>query len=193
MRELLGFQLNLNDEEGEEEFDEMVKSVVTNAWIRVAEEVYGKRSNDQEANLKHIKEMFVKNEVLLRSLKERCPHFAVILSHMLVLRFGVGVVGVSDTSTTTNWTEDDCRAVGRSVATLVRERGTGEEAMRAWRIQYRQLKTLYDEDEVEGFEEFMLTIFKVSACVCVYVCEGNENQLKGNAVAPACVSSTLGF
>ena len=147
----------------------MEKCEVAKAWIRVAEEVYGKRSNNQEANLEHIKEIFAKNDVLLRSLKEKCPQFAVILSHMLVLRFGVRVVGVSDTSTTTNWTEDDCRAVGRSVATLVRERGTGEEAMRAWRIQYRQLKTLYDEDEVEGFEEFMLTIFKVSACECLCV------------------------
>ena len=47
----------------------MEKCEVAKAWIRVAEEVYGKRSNNQEGNLKQIVDIFAKNDVLLRSLK----------------------------------------------------------------------------------------------------------------------------
>ena len=75
------------------------------------------------------------------------------------LIFGMKVVNVSKTSTTLNWTEENCRAVGRAVAALQRKRGSGVEALRAWRIQYGQLSVLFDG--IEGFEEFMLDIFKV--------------------------------
>ena len=128
-------------------------------WIKLAKVVYAKRSNNEDANLKHIEKIFRDNEVLVKSLKKKCPHFAVILSHVLVMRSGMKVVNVSKTSTTLNWTEENCRAVGRAVAALQRKRGSGVEALRAWRIQYGQLSVLFDG--IEGFEEFMLDIFKV--------------------------------
>ena len=64
-------------------------------------------------------------------------------------------------------TEKDCRRIGRAVATMLRERASGKDAMRAWKSQYKQLAVLMDH--VDGLEGFMRTIFKVSVCVRVCV------------------------
>ena len=53
-----------------------------------------------------------------------------------------------------DWDGTDCRRVGCSLATFVRKRKTGGAAIDAWRLNYVQLKILFDE--VVGFETFML-------------------------------------
>ena len=57
-----------------------------------------------------------------------------------------------------NWSDDDCRIVGRSFATLLQKKTTGAAVLHDWRRQYRQLEALFKE--VEGFEEFMLVFAK---------------------------------
>jgi len=54
------------------------------------------------------------------------------------------------------WTEQDCKRVGNSLATFIRKRKTGDAAVDAWRRNYSQLEILFND--VTGFEEFMLTI-----------------------------------
>jgi len=78
-----------------------------------------------------------------------CPHLDVIIGHMLVLRFGVRVQEVSWTSEITDWTEADCRNIGRSMASIIRMVQTGEDAVDAWRSNFPQLEELF---QVEGFE-----------------------------------------
>ena len=55
-----------------------------------------------------------------------------------------------------DWSEEDCRRVGCSLATFIRKRKTGEAAIDAWRLHYAPLNILFDS--VPGFDEFMLTI-----------------------------------
>ena len=144
--------------------DEMMPSKVDEGvlaeWKSLAEEIYASRSDKQEKNLELIDRIFVEKEELVRSLMEECPRFNIILSHMLVLRFGVKVLEVDGKTTAKNWTENDCRRIGRAVATMLRERASGKDAMRAWKSQYKAVIVLMDR--VGGLEEFMKTIFKVS-------------------------------
>ena len=124
--------------------DEMMPSKVGKgvvaAWKMLAEEIYGSRSDKQEKNLELVDRIFVEKEELVRSLMEECPRFNIILSHMLVLRFGVKVLEVDGKTTAKNWTENDCRRIGRAVATMLRERASGKDAMRAWKSQYKELR-----------------------------------------------------
>ena len=133
------------------------------AWKSLAEEIYGSRSDKQENNLELVDRIFVEKKELVRSLMAECPRFNIILSHMLVLRFGVKVLEVDGKTTAKKWTEDDCRRIGRAVATMLRERASGKDAMRAWRREYKQMIVL--TEHVEGLEGFMRIIFQVSVCV----------------------------
>ena len=85
-----------------------------------------------------------------------CPNFGIILAHMLVFRLGVKVQEVDWTSDMKDWNEEDCRRVGRSMATVMRMVQTGLMAVDAWKKHYVQLSNLFDE--VEGFEDFMIAI-----------------------------------
>ena len=87
---------------------------------------------------------------------ELCPKFDIILAHMLVLRLGVRVQDVDWTSDMKDWNEEDCRRVGRSMATIMRMVQTGLMAVDSWKRQYVQLNNLFDE--VEGFEDFVVAI-----------------------------------
>ena len=124
--------------------DEMMPSKVDEGvlaeWKSLAEEVYASRSDKQEKNLELIDRIFVEKEELVSSLMKECPRFNIILSHMLVLRFGVKVLEVDGKTTAKNWTENDCRRIGRAVATMLRERASGKDAMRAWKSQYKELR-----------------------------------------------------
>ena len=87
---------------------------------------------------------------------ELCPKFDIILAHMLVFRLGVKVEDVDWTSDMKDWNEEDCRRVGRSMATIMRMVQTGLMAVDAWKKQYVQLHHLFDE--VVGFEDFIVVI-----------------------------------
>jgi len=79
-----------------------------------------------------------------------------ILSFVLENKFGFRVKDVDWTSRMTDWGEEECKRVGRSLATFLRKRKTGEHAIDAWRLHYVQLDVLFKE--IVGFEEFMLVI-----------------------------------
>ena len=77
------------------------------------------------------------------------------MAHMLVLRFGVRMQEVSWVSDMRDWTSEDNRRVGRSMATIIRMVQTGDAACDAWRRHYPQLDNLF---EIDGFEDFMVII-----------------------------------
>jgi len=54
-----------------------------------------------------------------------------------------------------DWTEKDCKHVGRSMAYFLRMFQTGDAAVDAWRINYPQLDELF---QVDGFNEFIVMI-----------------------------------
>jgi len=48
-----------------------------------------------------------------------------------------------------DWTTEDCRKVGNSLATFIRKRKTGASAIKAWQNNYKQLDILFSEVEGE--------------------------------------------
>ena len=80
----------------------------------------------------------------------------MILAFVLVQRLRWRVETIDFTSDMKNFSVEDCRRIGRSIATLLRTRRNGKAAIAAWRIQYAQLGPLLDK--VEGFEDFMVVI-----------------------------------
>ena len=74
---------------------------------------------------------------------------------MLILKFGLSVKDVSWTSEMKEWTEADCKNVGRSMAIFMRMVQTSDDAVDAWRKNYPQLGNLF---QVNGFNEFMVVI-----------------------------------
>jgi len=153
LRELVGFA-RTEDEDEEEQPDTLTALVMK--WKTLAEEIYESRSNDQNANFQHIQRVFGKNGDLVAPLLERSPKVSMILAFVLVQRLGMKVKPVDFTSDMKNFSVEDCRRIGRSMATLLRTRRHGKFALEAWRLEYAQLGSLFDE--VEGFEEFMVVI-----------------------------------
>ena len=113
------------------------------------EELYDKRSNKAESNLLVVQETLKQHITIFAPVLELCPHLDIILAHMLVLRLGWQVKEVDFTTKMTEWSEDDCRKVGRSMATFMREFQQGETAVEAWRRHYQQMNTLLNEVEGE--------------------------------------------
>jgi len=109
-----------------------------------------------ETNLIHIKEVMSKYPDDFAPILELCPKFDVVLAHMLVFRLGVKVEDVDWTSDMKDWDEEDCRRVGRSMATIMRMVQTGLMAVDAWKKHYVQLHHLFDE--FVGFEDFIVVI-----------------------------------
>jgi len=126
------------------------------AWSDLAEEVYLVRSNNYKSNFIFIKQIFSNKEELVRELMEQCPKFMEILSHILEDKFGWRVQKVDWTSEMKDWGLEECRRVGCSLATFIRKRKTGLDAVDAWRLHYAQLDVLFKE--IVGFEEFVLVI-----------------------------------
>ena len=125
-------------------------------WKSLAEEIYEAKSNNYKSNFIHVKRIFADNEELFAPLVEHCPVFKIILSHVLVDKFGFRVQKVDWKSDMKDWSEEDCRRVGCSFATFLRKRKTGDAAVGAWRLHYAQLNILFKE--VVGFEEFITLI-----------------------------------
>jgi len=127
----------------------------TEAWKSVAEAVYDTRSKNFKRICTHVRRIRKENEELMKPLLERCPAFELILAHILMNKLGFRAQEVSWTSETTDWGEEACKRVGRSLALFLRKRKTGEVALGAWRGHYPQLEALF---ELQGFEDFMVTI-----------------------------------
>ena len=125
-------------------------------WKTFAEDVYITRSNNHKMNFSQLDRVFEVNQFLLVPLLERCPKFRTILSFILADRFGFLVQRVENESNVQTWTVEDCRRIGSSFATFLRNCDNEVEALEAWRNHYRLLNSLFEE--VTGFEEFMLTI-----------------------------------
>ena len=102
-----------------------------------------------ESNLLVVQETLKQHITIFAPVLELCPHLDIILAHMLVLRLGWQVKEVDFTTKMTEWSEDDCRKVGRSMATFMREFQQGKTAVEAWRRHYQQMNTLLNEVEGE--------------------------------------------
>ena len=126
------------------------------AWEAVAEEIYEKRSStDHKERTSRLQEIFEDNEILISPLLERCPRCTTILSFILEKKFS-RVRKVDKNLKMTDWGDEECQRVGRSLSTFIRKRKTGAVAIDAWRLNYIQLDVLFKE--VAGFEEFMVVI-----------------------------------
>jgi len=124
-------------------------------WGAIAEELYALRSRDITVDRLKIKTLMkntYKDE--FEPLLEMCPNLDVILAHIKIKRFGLLVQEVSWTSDMVDWSEEDCRRVGRSMATLLRMVQKGEMAVDAWKKHYPQLCGLFEVEA--GFERFMV-------------------------------------
>ena len=99
---------------------------------------------------------------LLLPMVERCPTFAIVLSHILLNKMGFRAQEVDFTSEMVDWEEEERRRVGRSFAFFLQKRKTGAVAVDAWRRQYQQLEILFKE--VIGFEEFVVTLANRIVC-----------------------------
>jgi len=72
-------------------------------------------------------------------------------------RFGFRVISVDWTSKMENWKEHECACVGKSVATFIRKRKTGDAAFDAWSLHYPQLNALFMD--TPGLGDFLLIFF----------------------------------
>jgi len=125
-------------------------------WGEIAEEMYSMRSNDLTSNLLWVTRTIEKYDEPFAPLLELCPNLDFVLGHLLILRLGVRVQEVSWTSDMKEWSGEDCKRIGRSIATLIRWVQTGHASVDAWRKHYPQLNSLF---QAEGdFEKFMVVI-----------------------------------
>ena len=130
---------------------------INNEWTKIAEEIYAMKSNNHKSNYLHITRKFEENEALFAQLIERCPRFPIILSFIMEERFGFRVKSVDWTSKMENWKEHECACVGKSVATFIRKRKTGDAAFDAWSLHYPQLNALFMD--TPGLGVFLLVFF----------------------------------
>ena len=135
------------------------QQLTATTWAALAEEIYATRTNSQASNLEQVKLIISKNSTFFAPITTSCPNFAHILSHALVIRFGFSVKDVDWTKTIDEWDEADCKKVGSSVGTFLRNVQSGEAAMAAWKAHYTQLGVLCEVVEDDGFEAFGLVIF----------------------------------
>jgi len=91
-----------------------------------------RRSNKLAQNLEAVESIVEKYNTHFAPLLELCPGLTIILAHMLILRFGFSVQDVSWTSELVDWTGEDNRRVGRSMAYFVRMVQTGDAAVGLW-------------------------------------------------------------
>ena len=120
----------------------------------IAAQMYSVQSKNHMSNLIHVNRIISENPLFFTSILSRCPQFNTMLSHIMVNSFGFRVRHIDRTMKMVDWGEKEGKHVGASLATFIRKRKTGDAALDAWRLNYAQLKILFEE--VEGFESFML-------------------------------------
>ena len=130
----------------------LIPNSVVNRWTTLAEDLYSTKTNNHKANFTHLKKAFDNNIQLLNPLTTRCPDFRTILAFSLADRFGFRVKKIDQETTMSEWTMEDCRKVGNSLATFIRRHKTGALAIKAWRDRYQQLDILFREVEGERGE-----------------------------------------
>ena len=128
------------------------KKQITHKWTALAENDYNGRSQSAAKNLEMLDDSF-STKLTEPLLAVHCPNFKIVIAHMLVLRFGVSVQSVDPSILPSEWTENDAKNVGRSVAPMLRMAQTSEMAVDALVSQYPMLTTLFVE--VEGLEGYM--------------------------------------
>ena len=111
--------------------------------------MFKQRTNDYEKNLTAVKSIMEGNKRHFTPLLEPCPGLDIILAEMFVLWLGLTVNDVDFTTDMKDWSEKDCRNVGKSMATFMRMVQNGELTIDAWRKNYPPLDALF---QVEGFE-----------------------------------------
>ena len=93
-------------------------------------------------------------------LLEMCPHLDVILAHMKIKCFGLLVQDVDWTSDMTDWSEEDCKRVGRSIVTLLHMVQTGEGAV-ASRSEPFAVRT--EDHHIHGIRSILQSLLLLSA------------------------------
>ena len=88
------------------------------AWKAVAEKLYDTRSTDHMERTSRLQEIF-EDDVLFLPLLERCPRFIDILHFILENKFSFRVKNVDWTKKMTDWGEEECKIVGRSLAAFI--------------------------------------------------------------------------
>jgi len=111
--------------------------------------MFKQRTNDYEKNLTAVKSITGRNKRRFAPLQKDCPGLDIIFAEMLILRLGLSINDVDFTKEMKDWSEKDCRNVGKSMATFMRLVQNGEDAVDAWKKHYPPLDALF---QVEGFE-----------------------------------------
>jgi len=122
---------------------------VVSRWTTLAEELYNTKTNNRKSNFAQLKKAFNSIKELLNPLTTRCPDFRTILAYALADSFGFRVQKINEATTMNEWTMEDCRKVGNSLATFIKKRKTGTSAIKAWQKHYKQLDVLFSEVEGE--------------------------------------------
>ena len=123
--------------------------------MSTTEELFKLRTNDFTSNIAAAKSVMEKHSDQFAPLLELCPGLDIVFGHMLILRLGFSVKDVSWTSEMKEWTETDCKNVGRSMAIFMRMVQTSEASVDAWRKHYPQLGNLF---QVDGFNDFIFVM-----------------------------------
>ena len=88
----------------------------------------GTRSTDHMERTSRLQEIFEDDEILFSPLLERCPRFIDILRFILENKFSFRVKNVDWTKKMTDWGEEECKIVGRSLAAFIIGATAGEHA-----------------------------------------------------------------
>jgi len=140
-----GASFNLDNDNDDDDND--VTTIIKTNWRIIAEKVYLGRSASVADNFKAIRECLDKYPDEFAPLLYRCLRFEIILVHMFGLRLGLTAKEVDWTKELREWSEEDCRRVGRSMSTIMRNAITGTMATYSWARNYPQLLTLYVASE----------------------------------------------
>ena len=116
----------------------------------LAEKLYAQRCRTSTKNLEVVDKFIDDDAEFFNPVMKLCPVFNILMSYVMVNSFGVYVKSVPRTLELVEWGEAEAERSGSSLATFIRKRKTGDVALDAWRLNYAQLKMLFDE--VEGFE-----------------------------------------
>ena len=91
-----------------------------NVSYLMVEEMYEKRSNDFYRNVESVQRIMERYESSFSLIVNRCPLFGTIIAHFLTFSFGFRSQSVDWTKEMKEWTEEDCRRIGKSLAITLR-------------------------------------------------------------------------
>lgn len=112
-REIVGLQSQSQSQLQIEPQKPAPQNELNGEWRKLAEEVYNTRTSNHKSNFLHINRIFSENTDLFLPLQKCCPKFNVILSFIIEDKFGFRVRPVDWTKDMKDFSEDDCRRIGR--------------------------------------------------------------------------------